>query len=94
MAYDGRLRWLGLTMYRGCPLCCCSRVGSVRTAPPVLVALRLSKCSPCSVDVSPPGEPGSRSLAFVPGTIPKELVDGLALELQVKGHRVPRTGKG
>ena len=27
------------------------------------------------------------------GTIPKELVDGLAVELQVKGHRVPRNGK-
>ena len=27
------------------------------------------------------------------GTTPKELVDGLAVELQAKGHRVPRTGK-
>ena len=27
------------------------------------------------------------------GTIPKELVDGLAVELHVEGHRVLRTGK-
>ena len=30
----------------------------------------------------------------VRGTIHKELVDGLAVELQVKGHHIPRTGKG
>ena len=27
------------------------------------------------------------------GTTPKQLVDGLPVELQVKGNRVPRTGK-
>ena len=50
--------------------------------------------SPHSVDVPPAGRAWLEEPCVVRGAIPKELVDGLADELLVKWHRVPRTGKG
>ena len=84
MACDGRLRWPGRArrVSGGTPEQHMHGATCFSGASVDKVSFNLS---PRSVDVPPPGEPGSGSPAS--NGAPSQV------ELQVKEHRVPRTGK-
>ena len=105
IAVEGRWPWRTTDVYAGSASQCTEAVqndaargcqeghrGSICTAPPVLVALRLTRCPlifPLTRWTSPAGRAWLEEPCVVRGVIPKELVDGLADELQVKKAPCP-----